>query len=382
MTGSGQCNLTHAGEIREFLRHYGSHGRFLKPALYSWTNRDLCGYFETRGVPLETEPGGKVFPKSRSSRDILNVLLRQCDESGVEIRCGEPVTRVEKKGDLFLVVTSRATRLADQLVVATGGKSFPGTGSSGDGYRIAAALGHTVVPQAPALTPVSIRNFPFAGLAGISFPDLSFSIWRGTKKVCACRGDVLITHTGLSGPGILDNSRSMLPGDGIRLSFTGDMNREKCSADLLKRIQANGSQRISALLLPYNLPLRIVARILTISGIDPDLSCAHLTAGQRNRLAESLTSLSLTIDDLGDFSVAMVTRGGVALSEVNHKTMESRLVKNLYFAGEVLDIDGDTGGYNLQAAFSTGRLAGTSTRAKGVQVVPQTGRKSRNTFVV
>jgi predicted Rossmann fold flavoprotein len=359
ITGTGQCNVTHAGEIGDFLRHYGSHGRFLKPALYSWTNQDLCRFFEDRGVSLTIESSGKVFPVSRSSKDILNVLIRECKEKGIEIRCGEPVDRVEKIDTRFLVTSSEKRYCSHYLVIATGGKSYPKTGSTGDGYHLAASLGHSVIPPAPALTPIIIREFPLSDLAGITFHGMEFSIWRESKKVCTCRGDVLITHTGFSGPGILDNSRSMLPGDEIRLSLTG-IAPDIVAWDLMRRMQGRGSEKISALLTVYPIPARVLVRILQVAGISPDLTCAHLTAEQRTRLVAALTNMRFTIEDLGDFSIAMVTRGGVALPEVDPKTMESRLVKNLFFAGEVLDIDGDTGGYNLQAAFSTGRLAGTS----------------------
>lgn len=362
MTGSGQCNLTHDGDIGDFLRHYGPQGKFLKPALFAWTNRDLCSYFETRGIPLEIEEDGKVFPASRRSRDILGALLCNCQKAGVEIRCGEPVIRVTREDSLFTVETPHSGWSAPTIVIATGGATYPATGSAGDGYRFAASLGHTIIPPAPALTPVSILGFPFSDLAGISFPDMTFSVWRKGRKVIDCRGDVLITHTGLSGPGILDNSRSMLAGDEIRLSFIGAVSRDDCARQLIRRMQGRGSRTIASLLSGYKIPGRVLLRLLEVAGIDPHLSCAHLTTGDRTRLVTSLTALSLPVAALGDLSTAMVTRGGVALPEVNNKTMESRRSKNLFFAGEVLDIDGDTGGYNLQAAFSTGWLAGTSIR--------------------
>ncbi|HPD74768.1 MAG TPA: NAD(P)/FAD-dependent oxidoreductase [Methanoregulaceae archaeon] len=362
ITGSGQCNLTHAGDIRDFPRHYGVNGKFLKPALSAWTNRDLCSFFATYGVPLETEADGKVFPRSRRSRDVLHVLLQACREKGTEIRCGEPVSSVNREKEVFRVDTSQGRYYSHHLVIATGGASYPATGSSGDGYRFAASLTHTLVPPAPALTPVYIDPFPLADLAGISFPGMVFTIWRENRKVAGCRGDVLITHTGLSGPGILDNSRSMLAGDEIRLSFVGGVPPDTCAREIVSGIPGQGFRNVASLLARYRIPSRVLDRLLELSGIDPHLSCAHLPAEKRKRIVASLTAFPLTISGLGDFTTAMVTRGGVALHDITARTMESRHMNNLFFAGEVLDIDGDTGGYNLQAAFSTGWLAGTSIR--------------------
>jgi len=364
ISGSGKCNLTHDGEIGGFLCHYGLHGKFLKPALFAFTNRDLSAYFETCNVGLSTGKDGKVFPASLRARDILDALLRNCRATEIEIRCNESVIRVIKEDTVFIVETADATLCTACVVICTGGLSYPTTGSTGDGYRLAAALGHTIIAPAPALTTVSILNFPFFDLAGMSFPGMVFSIRRDGRKVIDCRGDVLITHTGLSGPGILDNSRFMAAGDEIRLSFTGTASGEDCARQLLKGIRGQGSRNVASLLTRYPVPGRMLPRLLQIAGIDPGLSCAHLTAGQRKRLVSCLTGFPLMIADLGDFSIAMVTRGGVSLPEVNNKTMESRRAKNLFFAGEVLDIDGDTGGYNLQAAFSTGWLAGTTIRKR------------------
>ncbi len=363
ITGSGQCNITHNGDIKVFLTHYGSNSKFLKPALYSFTNRDLADYFDKRGIALITDEGGKLFPSSRCSRDILDVLMGECSRAGIEIRCNEPVIRIVKDHELFEVVTRETTFLSKVLVIATGGVSYPATGSSGDGYRFSESLGHTIRKPVPALTPVFIDSFPLSDLSGISFYGF-FSVWRGRKKISGCRGDVLITHQGLSGPGILDNSRSMMPGDEIRLSFVGTLDQETFVQERSVLLRQRGRIKVASLFARYHIPARLITRLLEISGIAADQSCAHITASQRTRLIRSMTALPLKINSLGDFSVAMVTSGGVTLPEVNAKTMESQLINNLYFAGEVLDIDGDTGGYNLQAAFSTGWLAAQSIRKR------------------
>jgi predicted Rossmann fold flavoprotein len=365
ITGSGQCNLTHAGEVTDLLSHYGRHGNFLKPALRAWTNHDLIQFFLKRGCEMETDENGKVFPATRRATDILEILLRECHERQVTVRCGETVETVTSDPHGFLICTNHHEYRAEHLVITTGGASYPSTGSTGDGYRFAARLGHTIVPTGPALTPVVIAKHPFAQLAGISFKGIQFSVWRTGKKVFDTRGDLLITHEGLSGPGILDCSRALQPGDQCRLSFvSGTMTPEEFGRDLTDRILANSKKMVKSVLLCYDIPERLQKILLMIAGVPDCLTCAHLPAQLRSRLITVITDLPLTIATLGDYSIAMVTRGGVALPEVNPKTMESRIVPGLYFAGEVLDIDGDTGGYNLQAAFSTGRCAGVAIRSR------------------
>jgi len=362
LSGTGQCNITHSGEMRDFLSHYGEHGKWLKPAHFSFTNKALLAFFEERGLPMQAEENGKVFPKSRQSADVLTVLLEECKARGVEIRCGEPVTSITHHAEGFEISTPRGTSRSKVIVITTGGASYPKTGSAGDGYRFCESLGQPVTEIAPALTPLLIRNFQFAALAGISFEQMPFTVWRAGKKVGEHKGDVLFTHLGVSGPGILDASRNILPDDLIKLSFVGAMKREEFTADLARRVQENRTWQVSTILAAYPIPERLNRKLLKISDIPDDLKCNHFSAEQRTRLVANCTEFPLTVTAPGGFAVAMVTRGGVDLDSVNMKTMESKIVPKLYFAGEVLDIDGDTGGYNLQAAFSTGYLAAEGAR--------------------
>jgi len=362
LSGSGQCNITHGGEIRDFLSHYGDHGKQVKPALFGFSNRDLISFFRERGLPMITEDNGKVFPQTRRSADVLAILVHECRERGIVLRCDEPVTGVTRLPQAFEIETPIATYRTGMLVITTGGASYPQTGSTGDGYRFSESLGQPVTKTAPALTPLRIRNYPFAELAGISFDCMHFTVWRAGKKIADTTGDVLFTHHGLSGPGILDASRNIQDDDEIRLSFVGHLKQEKFAADLMKRAGKNGTWQMRTLLAEYPIPERLNRILLALSGIHRDLTCAHFSAAQRSQLIMNCTQFPLTVSERGDYSVAMVTRGGVALDGVNLKTMESRVVPNLFFAGEVLDIDGDTGGYNLQAAFSTGFLAARSIR--------------------
>ena len=357
LSGTGQCNITHAGEIPAFLNHYGSHGRFLKPALMNFSNAALIRFFEERGLEMTTEDHGKVFPETRSSADVLRLLMQECEKRGVEIRCGEPVTGTDRAGDGFSIITENGVSHTTNLVITTGGASYPKSGSSGDGYRLAATLGQPVTEIAPALAPLLIRPFPFASLSGISFEGMRFSVWRDGRKVSDHAGDVLFTHLGLSGPGILDASREIRPGDVIRLSFAGAMRREEFAADIAKRVAENTGWQVSTILAKYPIPERLNRKLLKLSGIPEELKGSQFSGEMRSALVTNCTEFPLTVERLGDFAIAMATRGGVALDQVNPKTMESKLVPGLFFAGEVLDIDGDTGGYNLQAAFSTGYCA-------------------------
>jgi predicted Rossmann fold flavoprotein len=357
LSGLGQCNITHDEDIGSFLSHYGDNGRFLKPALMNFQNRDLIAFFTERGLPLMTEPGGKVFPLSRKASEILDILVKEYTAAQVEIRCGDPVLEVSAGDDGFSIRTELRTYRADQLAIATGGITYPATGSTGDGYTFARSLGHSVMEVSPALAAVTIEDYRFSDLAGISFADVVISLARPGQKLRRHTGDLLLTHSGLSGPGILDFSRFIRPGDTLRISFLPSIEHQKVKETLLNRISAAGNARVRTVLTAYDLPERFVNKLLTLAGIDQDLTGAHLSRKGRSALIELLTGCPFVVGRLGGINEAMVTRGGVALAEIDPKTMESRLVPGLFFVGEVLDIDGDTGGYNLQAAFSTAALA-------------------------
>jgi predicted flavoprotein YhiN len=407
ITGSGQCNLTHEGDITAFFSHYGDHGTFLRPALLNFSNRDLVGFFESGGVPMTTLPGGKIFPSSMRASDVLGELLRECGRSGVDLRCGEPVCRVTRAGGRFEVTTlplayggpgdrksggdpqssmgrdhghftggmsARTTdpgRLsvpdakekgaccytADILVIATGGASYPVTGSSGDGYRFMSDLGHPVTEVGPALVPLVVDRYLFADMAGISFESVNISVFRSGRKLRESNGDLLFTHEGLSGPGILDLSRYILQGDSVQVSFLPGLDREKVQGLLVSAIAKDGSRLVKSVLRELPLPERLARRLLELGGIPADRTCAHITKKERSALAALISEFRFEVRSLAGFDQAMVTRGGAALDAMDPKTMGSRSVPGLYIIGEALDIDGDTGGYNLQAAFSTAALA-------------------------
>ena len=365
LSGSGQCNITHEGDILSFFTHYGDNGRFIKPALLNFQNRDLIEFFCEQELPLVAEPGGKIFPVSRRAATILDVLIRECSARKVDIRCAHPVLGISICEGGFLIRTGRETFIGKHLVIATGGITFPQTGSTGDGLKFAKSLGHQVTEVGPALTAVTIKDYPFATLSGISFDNVSISLIRAGRKVRQHSGDLLFTHSGLSGPGILDFSRYIRPGDTLHISFLPGLDLSQAHAIILARINAPGNHQVRKILAAFDLPDRFIRKLLDLTGIKQDQTGAHLSREARMTLLDLLTACPLIVSRLNGIAEAMVTRGGVALAKINPKTMESRLIPGLFFAGEVLDIDGDTGGYNLQAAFSTAALAAKRIRSMG-----------------
>ena len=368
ITGSGRCNITHDGGIADFFPHYGDNGAFLKACLRGYTNRDLISFFEEHGCPVITDDNNKIFPASGKASDILSILTTACRERGVEIRTGTPVTAVSRTGDRFILEAESGDVETDILIIATGGASYPSTGSTGDGYRFGESLGHRIEEIGPALSPVYPEEYPLSDLAGISFDDLTVSIQREGKIIRKVSGDLLLTHEGLSGPVILHASRFIRKGDTVRVAFLpeksqGDINR------ILTEGQATGGKRlVRTILAQYPIPVRFIQQLIVTAGVADDCTIAHLRREDRLAIASLLTAWPFQVRRVGGFEEAMVTRGGVALDEVSPKTMESKLVKNLYFIGEVLDIDGDTGGYNLQAAFSTAIAAARDINKKGISL--------------
>ncbi|HJJ43202.1 MAG TPA: NAD(P)/FAD-dependent oxidoreductase [Methanocorpusculum sp.] len=358
LTGSGQCNLTHAGDIKSFTANYGDHGNFVKPALMACSNEMVMDFFEGRGVQVVTNDSGKVFPASLLADDVLDALLNSCDEMGVEIFYSEAAKSITQHENGYTVSTLLGKYQAKCVVIASGGMSYPGTGSTGDGYDLAQSLGHTIVPPEPSLTPVYVADHWLSDLSGISLP-VKVSIWHEGKKSITRDGDLLITRFGYSGPVILDASRWMRAGDLLKIAFT-PISPEDLDALLKERTAGSGAKQIQNLLSGLSCPDRLLRALVDESGIPEGTTGGQLTAKMRAALVQNLTAFPVMIERVGDFLVAMCTVGGVSLSEINKKTCESKIASGVYFAGEVMDMDGDTGGYNLQAAFSTGFIVAKS----------------------
>ena len=360
ISGSGRCNVTHTGEPADFMNHFGSAERFLRPALYGFTGHDLIEFLRERGCPVMTTDEGKIFPASEKAADILVVLLTEAAAQGVTIIRKEKVEKVHRDSNGFLIETATEKYAARNLAITTGGMSYPGTGSTGDGYRLARSLGHTVVQPRPALTPLIIKDYRYRDCAGISIPRAAITLYRENKKTINTTGDILFTHRGLSGPGILDFSRHITPGDRLTVSLVPDLQRHELEKILIEKGRKGGKTSLKNTLTETGIPERLARLILEGNEIPGDMKMGEVSRLQRGMILELLTAHPFTVQETGSFHTAMVTAGGIMLSEINPKTMESKIVPGLYFAGEVMDIDGDTGGYNLQAAFSTGILAGRS----------------------
>ncbi len=352
LAGSGQCNPTHSGDVKTFTGNFGDHGNFVKPSLMACSNETVMDFFEHRGVPLFTNENDKVFPVSLRADDVLDALLDACDEAGVEIFYSEAVKSVAPNSGGYSVQTSLAVYQAKCVVIATGGMSYPGTGSTGDGYALAESLGHEIVPPEPSLTPVYVDDHQLWDLSGISLPA-KVSIWHEGKKLMTREGDLLITRFGYSGPVILDSSRWMRAGDLLKVAFT-PLSSEETDALLRERTAESGGKQIQNLLSGLSCPDRLTRALVEVSGIPEGTTGGQLTSKMRAALVQNLIAFPVIIERVGAFGVAMCTAGGVPLTEINKKTCESKIAPGIFFAGEVMDIDGDSGGYNIQAAFSTG----------------------------
>lgn len=364
VAGSGKCNLTHTGKPKEFLDKYGMNGKFLKEAINKFSPEMLKTFFKENGLPLVlVEESGKYFPQTFSSLDVVALLKRKMENLGVKIVENIKIENVTKSDDEFIITTDKDTYISDNVALATGGKSYPGVGTTGDGYVMAKELGHKIVPPKPALTPVFVRDYMFEELSGISFQDVKVTVWRENKKVVEKRGPVLFTHTNFSGPGILDNSRYIENGSFLEINYV-DKDFETLNREIIEEMNKDGKKIVKRVLNSYFLPDRFIRRVLSLAEISEELKLSELSKEKRENLVKMLSSNKMEVTKVGSFEMAMVTRGGVAIDEVNSKTMESKKVSGLYLVGEILDIDGDTGGYNIQAACSMGVLAAKSMKKK------------------
>lgn len=366
ISGKGRCNLTNDGDIDDFIANFGAHGKFLRNAFSRFFNRDLIDFFETRGVRLVTERGGRIFPLSGDADEIADCLIRSLKELEVEIRNNYPVRRIAVKDHRACGTIGEGgiELAADKVIVAAGGSSYPQTGSTGDGYRWAAELGHHVITPIPALVPLEVAEDQAREMAGLTLKNIEVKAYLRGRKFQEIFGDLLFTHFGVSGPVILKISREIverLDRGPIQLAinFKPALNRDKLDARLLRELDENGDMLIKNILkhlLPYS-AIPVFLKRLRWSGEERGCS---ITRGQRADLLELLSDFRLTVTRSRPLAEAIVTAGGVEVKEIDPRTMESRIVRDLYFCGEVIDIDANTGGYNLQAAFTTGWVAGES----------------------
>ena len=377
MSGGTRCNITQSTDKWGIIRAYREQGNFLHSALAALGPADLVKLIEDEEVATKVEETGKVFPVSNRATDVLDALVRRLERSGAEMMLESPVAAIERGEMGFRVHSSpyapreesnsrsaTTTMKAASLILTTGGQSYPGSGTTGDGYAWAAAFGHTIVPPRPALVPLT-TDAPWVGdLSGITIPNVAVSLYSpGDKKpLDQRRGSLLFTHFGLSGPVILDISRTVTAVADPRIlelacDFLPGIKPEQLDAQIRESCAKDGKKQIAAILAP-ELPRRLVEQLIQLAGLPTELKAAELSKKGRADLVAVLKSARIPLTGTRGFAKAEVTAGGVALAEIDSRTMQSKLVPGLYFAGEILDLDGPIGGYNFQAAFSTGYLAG------------------------
>ena len=360
ITGKGRCNVTNDCEPQEFLRSVCSNSRFLKSALYSFPPSAVKAFFEDAGVPLKTERGNRVFPVSDNANDIADALERLAVRGGVRI-LRERLTDIRTEdGRVTAAVTDRGVHACRAIILCTGGCSYPGTGSTGDGYALAERLGHRIVPVRPSLVPLEAEA-DCARMQGLSLRNVGLSLYRGEKLLYREQGEMLFTHFGVSGPLVLSAS-TCLSGETVsdchlELDLKPGLTPEKLDERLLRDFSEN-QNRDFINSLDALLPQKMIPLVVERSGIPERVKVNSITREQRRRLLEVIKRFSIRLTGLRPMEEAIVTAGGVDVSQVQPRTMESRLVSGLYFAGEILDVDARTGGYNLQIAWSTGHAAG------------------------
>ena len=365
ITGKGRCNITNACDMSDFIKNTPGNGKFLYGAYERFTNEDLLQLLHDAGLETKVERGGRVFPASDSALDVRNTFMKLMKHYGVDVHLEEPVKKLlVDDGVVTGVVTDKETYHADAVVIATGGKSYPATGSTGDGYILAAQVGHTITDIRPSLVPIVTEEPWVKDLMGLSLRNVELSVVAKNKVQAKMFGEMMFTHFGITGPIVLSLSHTV--GKLMRKKNIGtiglDINlKPALSPETLdKRLQKDfglysKKQLINGM--KDLLPSRLIPLIIELAGIDPQKPINQISKEERQQIGYMLQHMPLTVKGLRPVEEAIVTAGGISLKEFNPKTMESKLVKGLYGAGEVLDIDAFTGGYNLQAAFSTGYVA-------------------------
>lgn len=368
ITGGGRCNLTHNGSIDDFIKAYGKCGRFLRHSLYEFSADDLINYFAERGLRINIEKDGCVFPVSERASDVAEILIKHAQEVSVDFVYGKKVSSIRKKSDGFVISAESITINAKKIILATGGVSWPCTGSTGDGLVFAKSFGHKIIePKASLCTLVTNQTW-FHQLKGVSLNNVVIKTASGNKKI-SISGPLVFTDSGIGGPCVLEVSRfitDFLPDEKNPVKLVIDLLPEyefkKLDENIISICEQQPKKELANVFAEF-LPKSLVSKICEESDISAQIQAGQLTKKHRLELVRIVKELPVSISATGPIGEATVTRGGVCLSEINSKTMESKLCEGLYFAGEVMDADGPCGGHNLQIAFSTGHLAGQTAAA-------------------
>ena len=363
ITGKGRCNVTNACDITDFFENIPTNSKFLYSAVYSFTNQDVMEFFVEAGCPLKVERGDRVFPVSDHSSDVISALKRKMTEVSVEVKLNTEVKElcIENAGVSGVVLSDGKKISADAVVVATGGFSYQTTGSTGDGYKWAEKSEHKIVEPIPALVPLETKEDWTKSLQGLSLKNVSLSFRNGKKVIYEGFGEMMFTHFGITGPLVLSASSYLKSASGVQayLDLKPALSLEQLDKRLLREFDENKNKQFKNSIGSL-FPTKLVPVMLSLSGIHPDKKVNEISREERRSFAELIKELPMTVTGTRDFKEAIITRGGVSVKDINPSTMESKKIQNLYFAGEVLDVDGLTGGFNLQIAWSTGALAGNN----------------------
>jgi predicted Rossmann fold flavoprotein len=375
MSGGTRCNITQATENRGIIAAYGPAGRFLHSALASLGVEQTLELFAAEGLRTKVEPTGKIFPESDRAADVLAALMRRLERSGCHLATEEPLLDIVRNdvshdGVGFRLTTAKRVLQSAKVILTTGGQSYPGSGTTGDGYAWAASLGHTIVPPRPALTPLTVADAWPRDLRGVTLPDVGLRVLdsaadrKRDRALAQRRGSLLFAHFGLSGPVALDVSGAVSRHERpasltLECDFLPGISLAELETMLRERSSGAGKRQVAAVL-PETLPRRLADQLVVLAGMQADRKAAELTRDERGRLAECCKRIALRLTGTLGFKKAEVTSGGVALAEIDSSTMQSKIAPGLFVAGELLDLDGPIGGYNFQAAWSTGWLAGSN----------------------
>jgi predicted Rossmann fold flavoprotein len=364
VSGKGRCNVTNAGSIQELINAFGRNGKFLYHAFSEFSNEDLRAFLRNIGVETKVERGKRVFPVSDRSKDVLNALKNKLEKSNVHVILGKAAKSFVMSGkNIVAVELSDGTILnGNYFIIATGGKSFPGLGTTGDGFALLKKLGHTIKPLYPSLVPLLVKEEWVHTLEGLSLRNVRITVNEKNKKFSHF-GDMVFTDKGISGPIVLSLSSEVVPliKEELRaeIDLKPALTREVLDNRLRREFKENGKKKLKNVL-PHLLPVRLIPVFLQLSGVDADKKCSEITKSEREKLVTTFKKFPITITGNEGFTHAIVTKGGVSLKEVDPRSMRSKIIGNLFIVGELLDLDAVTGGYNLQASFSTGFVAGRS----------------------
>jgi len=374
MTGKDRCNITNSEtDPIKLVDHFGKNGKFLLSALHCFGVKETIDFFHENNVRTKIERGGRIFPESDRAKDVQGLFLKLIKDLGISIYCNCTVKNIIHRQDETekIVIDDNKEIRAENYLISTGGLSYPKTGSTGNGYTWAEHMGHTIIKPQPALTPILVKEPWVKDLEGLSLKNVSISVYQNKKKKHERFGEALFTDSGLSGPIILDMSRQIggLLSKGqtdLFIDFKPALDFNVLDKRILRDLETNKNKAIKNIL-PGLLPKKLVPVIMNLADIDPDKKGNSITKDDRKRLRLLLKEFPLTIKSLLGFNKAIITAGGISLKEIDPKTMRSRIIRNLFFAGEILDLNGPTGGYNLQVCWSTGYLAGEHAATKAGQ---------------